>query len=125
MTREMTAGAVLVLILALLIVNVKVFDAKSESLYRKIDEAQALAEAGNPEAASRAAASATGEWLDWGGHIHILLRHSEAEGVTEAFFDLLRSMESEGGAGSADFDRLRQCIKSVMDCEHFSLQSVF
>lgn len=125
MTREIAAGAVLLLILALLIINVSAFDAKSDSLFSKIDEAESLVGEGSTEAAAKAARAATDEWIDWGTHIHILLRHSEAEGVTEAFFELLKSIESEGGASAADFDYLRQAIKSVMDCEHFSLQSIF
>lgn len=125
MLREIIAIVLLMAILAALIVNLNVLDAKAQSLYEQIDAAQGLANSGKSDEAAEIASAAAGEWLDWGNYSHIFLRYSETQDVSQSFFELIKSIRSAEGADAADFDSLRERLRRLIDNERPTLDAVF
>ncbi len=126
MSRELTAGILLALLVLGAALNIRAADRLTEGISRSIDMAEQAAQAGDTQQAARWMDDALGRWLDAEGYTHIFIRHSEIDGTSDAFYDAVEELsDGDDEALSAAFDKLRYHIDSISRMEHVSLGSIF
>lgn len=125
MKREFVALAVILAILTASILNAHYVERKTSELSHDLHIAQELYDSGAREEASSKVADSLKGWLKWKSYAHIMLRHSEVDNVTEAYFDLLSDMEDkEADVPAAAFGKLEQLLKNVSDMEQISIGAI-
>ena len=103
MKKEVIAGAVLALLIALSAWNIYSIDALTDGIGDSLRMSQALAD----------------------GYTHIFLRHPEIDSTTDAFYELQELLLDGGGDGcAAAYDKLRYHLESIRSMEHISIGSV-
>ena len=124
MKREFVAVAILVALLVLSIMNVKYMENKTMSLADEIEEAGELYRSGDAEGSAARVQSSMESWLGWESYSHIMLRHSEIDLVTDAYFGLLSEIESEDTVPEASFGALIEKLNDIVNKERVSLGSL-
>ncbi len=85
MRRLGIAAAILLLLLAACLGSARYAETLTESLTGRLEQAQTLAGEGDWEAASRLSQEASQLWQDHTFYLHVLMRHSDTDGILRAF----------------------------------------
>ena len=125
MKRELIATALLLVIFAMSLVNVRSIENKMSSLREDIKSAESFSALGEREEAEAVVKASMQRWKDWGKYPLIMLRHSEMEAVTVAYFALLLELQRSEGAPSAAFKALKDILSSLAEKERISLGTIF
>ncbi|MGI5978583.1 MAG: DUF4363 family protein [Oscillospiraceae bacterium] len=125
MKREFIALAVILAILAGAIVNEHYVERKTKEFSQELQTAQELYEQGAAEKAVSKVSDSLDNWLQWKRYAHIMLRHSEVDNVTEAYYDLLAAVEDKDeSVSSAEFGKVRQLLQNISDMEQISIGAI-
>ncbi|MEF9971283.1 MAG: DUF4363 family protein, partial [Oscillospiraceae bacterium] len=119
------AAVLLLVIFGLLLLNIAYLDDRTELFVSQIEFAEKLENAGKRGVATKQVEGSLAQWLAWGKYSHIMLRHSEVDQVTDAYFQLIEELESENGAQSAAYARLKEKLHSIAGVEHITFDTVF
>ena len=101
MKKEVIAGAVLALLIALSAWNIYSIDALTDSIGDSLRMSQALADIGDFDSAKTELDKGLKLWLNADGYTHIFLRHPEIDSTTDAFYELQELLLDGGGDGCA------------------------
>lgn len=125
MKREFVALAVILTILIASIVNGRYVERKTTEFSENLRIAQQLYDSGAQEKAVAKVADALDDWLEWKRYAHIMLRHSEVDNVTEAYYDLLSEVEnSDEKVPAASFKKVEQLLKNISTMEQLSIGAI-
>ena len=124
MKREFVAVALLLALLILSLMNVHYIESRTDALSNQIQSAEELYTGNDRAGASRLVEASLNSWLDWNSYSHIMLRHSEVDLVTDAFYSLLEELEGGETVTEASFDSLRETLGDIVKKERVSLGSL-
>ena len=124
MSRELAAGALLLLLVTGAWWNIHAVDTLTREIMGDLDVSQAAEEQGDHPAAQAALNKALNRWLDADSYTHIFIRHAEIDSTADAFYELQAQLLSGEGDSSAAFDKLRYHLDSIQRMEHPSLGSI-
>ena len=124
MSRELAAGALLLLLMAGAWWNIHAVDALTGEILRELNASQAAAEQGDPPGAQAALDKALNRWLEADSYTHIFIRHAEIDATADAFYELQSQLLSGEGDSSAAYNKLRYHLDSIQRMEHPSLGSI-
>lgn len=124
MKREFIAVFILLALLALSVMNVRHIENKTTTLTEEIEEAEELYRSGDSEGSAVSVQSSLKSWLGWETYSHIMLRHSEIDLVTDAYFGLLSEIESGDTVPEASFGALIEKLNDIVNKERVSLGSL-
>lgn len=125
MKKEVIAGAVLTLLIALSAWNIYSIDALTDNIGDSLRMSQALSDIGDFDSAKIELDKGLRLWLNADGYTHIFLRHPEIDSTTDAFYELQELLLDGGGDGcAAAYDKLRYHLESIRSMEHISIGSV-
>lgn len=125
MKREFVALSLLAIILTLTIINTYYVENKTETLTEDIETAEKLYLDGDKEGAAESVEVSFNNWQGWDSYAHILLRHTEVDLVTDAYFELLSQLESEEKVSEASFSKLKEQLNSISRMEQIKVGSIF
>ena len=123
MKREVIAAALFSALILFSFWNVRRIDKLTGEMTRLLESSEAAAESGELDDALGYAEKALAVWLSAEGHTHIFIRHSEIDGTSDAFYELLSAIE-EGDALSPAYGKLLYHIDSISGMEHVSIGSI-
>lgn len=123
MKREVIAAALFSALILFSFWNVRRIDKLTGEMTRLLESSETAAESGELDAALGYAEKALEVWLSAEGHTHIFIRHSEIDGTSDAFYELLSAIE-EGDALSPAYGKLLYHIDSISGMEHVSIGSI-
>ena len=119
--REYIAIAVLILLVALSVWNLKSIDALTGDIGIALSKSQSAAE----KLDFKAARGYLDRWLSADSYTHIFLRHPEIDSTADAFYELQQVlMQEDVTACAAAFDKLRYHLNSIDGMEHLSFGSI-
>lgn len=125
MKKELTAAALLLLLVAAAIWNVHYLGARCEALDSTVARAQEQYHAGATGNAIQALEDARADWDRMDRYAHVMLPHDVVESVTETF-DAVKSALSAGDiAAETQLCLLRTRIANLGESEHAALGNVF
>ena len=124
MSRELAAGALLLLLVAGAWWNIHAVDSLTGEIMRDLDASQAAEEQGRHLDAQAALDKALNRWLEADSYTHIFIRHAEIDSTADAFYELQAQLLSGEGDSSAAFDKLRYHLDSIQRMEHPRLGSI-
>lgn len=126
MKKEIVAGALLILLFAGVLINIRVTERMVRSLTDEVTEAYKSAVSGDFDSAMQQIDAAAEHWLSLDGYTHIFIRHSEINSTTEAFFQLKTDIYAEdAGAAAGSYGLLKETLNSLMTMEQISIGSIF
>ena len=125
MKRELIAIVLLLTLLVLSLANVRYIEDKSADLMENIDAAESLLESGDTPGAENAIRSSLDTWLSWKSYTHIMLRHTEIDAITDAYYELLVGVQNGGDAPRAAFGALRQKLRDLSEKERVGAGTLF
>ncbi|NLL46060.1 MAG: DUF4363 family protein [Clostridiales bacterium] len=126
MKKEIVTGIIFLLIFALTLVNIYVLKNLTDGLLDLIDQSRAYAEKGDWENAISKAKEAEERWNRADPYTHIVIRHSEIDSATDAFYDLLKALYSEeAGNAKGAYMALTAHITSIEGMDKVKLGSIF
>ena len=125
MKREAVAAVLFSALILFSFWNLRKIDKLTNEMTRLLESSEASAESGELDDALGYAKKALEVWLSAEGHTHIFIRHSEIDGTSDAFYELLSALE-EGDADSLSFayGKLLYHIDSISGMEHVSIGSI-
>ena len=125
MKKEIIACAILLVLVAGCICNIRYLD----RLCTQLDDAAAQAEARcashDADSAAEALRTAAERWHAAEGYAHCMLPHESTDAVTEGFCQAVRALESGAPSAAADIALLRLRIQGLADGERVALGNVF
>ena len=124
MSRELAAGALLLLLVAGAWWNIHAVDTLTGDILAGLDASQEAEEQGRHPDAQAALDKALNRWLEADSYTHIFIRHAEIDSTADAFYELQSQLLSGEGDSSAAFDKLRYHLDSIQRMEHPSLGSI-
>lgn len=125
MKKELIAGAVLIALFALSLLNIRFIDTLTAELSGYVDQALDFAEQGDFDQAVLSAQTAADRWLSLDYYTHICIRHSEINTATDAFYDLLGELYAEdAGSARGAGEKLKAQLGSIASIEHLTLGSI-
>ena len=124
MRRGLIAAALLILLFALLLANIHALDELLGAVEERLVRSSAALAAGDAQLAASEAEAAMKLWQSEADYAHIMLRQSEIDAVSDAFFDLLAELRSGDGAETA-YLALLYHLDSIARMDHLRLSSVF
>ncbi|PKM74164.1 MAG: hypothetical protein CVU91_03730 [Firmicutes bacterium HGW-Firmicutes-16] len=124
MIREIIAVSLLFALLALSLFNVKYIENKTDILANEIEQAHELYQNGDNEGAASHVEESLNNWLSWESYSHIMLRHSEIDIITGAYFALLEELEGDAKVTGASFDALIETLNDIAKKERITLGSL-
>lgn len=103
---------------------------RADGLIAEVKEHVALSEkavrAGDPAYAAEQLEAAFRVWLAAKNYTHTLLRHTELDGTSDAFYAAMRELDAgEIRAVPAVYDQLRRHLDSIAGMEHVTWGTVF
>lgn len=125
MKREIIAATLLLTILGLCIFNVLYMGRKTAVLTDEIEKAQALFLDGDRAGAAAHVESSLQGWLGWESYSHIMLRHSEIDSLTDAYYLLLDKVQSGTVVPEAAFGALTEKLRDIAVKEGISVGALF
>ena len=126
MRRTLLAFALLGLLSALSLWNLRHMDSLTEELCGCVELAQHCVEEGDSNAARAAVDAALQLWQEAESYTHIFLRHSEVDGAADALYALagaVYAMDTE--ESRALYAEVVYHLRSLQGMEHPSMGSVF
>jgi len=124
MKREYVAIFMISAIFVLSMINIRHIENKTQTLTDEIDIAEKLYLNGDKEGAVADIKSSLDAWLGWDSYSHIMLRHSEIDVITDAYYDLLSELQGENEATQASFGKLKEELRSIVIKERVTLGSI-
>ena len=124
MKRGLLAAALLILMLALLLANIRALDTLLERVAGRVCRSSAALAVGNAQLAASEAEAAMKLWQSEADYAHIVLRQGEIDAVSEAFFELLGEIRG-GGDAEAAYLTLLYHLDSIARMDHLRLSSIF
>jgi len=121
MKREIIAAALLLSLLGLSIFNVHYMGKKTAILADEIDKAQTLFMDGDTVGAATCIENSLQGWLGWESYSHIMLRHSEIDSLTDAYYALLDEVQSGNEVPEAAFGALTEKLRDIVGKEGMSV----
>lgn len=126
MIKEIFAGITLVILLAASLINVHFLGNKIDELSGLITEAEESAISGDWQKAAEKAAKASDKWQALDSYTHIFIRHSEIDGTTDAFFDLLGALYSKDPALTQSYSlALLVRLENIKGMEKVTIGTIF
>ena len=124
MKREWIAGALLLLLMALSFLNVHYLERKTDALSTLIAEAETHYEAGGRQEAEALVRQSLDDWLDWKLYSHIMMRHSEIDFISDAYYNLLEALEGDETVAQASFRNVIDKLLALVVKERIDLGSI-
>lgn len=126
MSKAVWAGIILLAILAATLYNIRYLDKLTGELLSLTETAQERAEAGDFQGAVSEAEQAARLWAEKDGYTHVLIRHSEIDSTTDAFYELLSDLHAQDALSArGSFEKLRAHLTSIASMEHITFGSIF
>lgn len=126
MKKELIAAALLLLLFAGTLINIRVNDRLMGELKGSVSLAYSHAKDGDWKRAQETLSEACSRWHELDAYTHIFIRHSEIGSTTEAFYAMLSSVYAEdGGDLMGSYRLLSAQLDSIIGMEHISLGSIF
>ena len=123
MKREVVAASLFSALILFSFWNLRKIDKLTGEMTRLLESSEASAESGELDDALGYAEKALEVWLSAEGHTHIFIRHSEIDGTSDAFYELLSAIK-DGDALSPAYGKLLYHIDSISGMEHVSIGSI-
>ena len=124
MKREYVAILLIVAIFALSMINIRYIENKAQALEDNIATAEKLYFSGDKEGAVSDITASLDAWLSWDSYSHIMLRHSEIDIISDAYYDLLSEIQGETETTKASFEKLKEDLRSLVSKERVTLRSI-
>jgi hypothetical protein len=124
--KEVLAGAMLLALFSAALINIASIDRLTADLAARVEAASAFAAHEDWAAAETEARAAADLWKSRDPHTHIVLRHTEIDGATAAFYDLLKEIyvrDQSAVRGTAE--ALSARLHTLSAIEKISLGSIF
>ena len=126
MKRELTAVALLLLLLAISLANLRYYDRLTDEIESELRLSRLAVERNDFPAAKEAYDRAEKSWLRADSFTNTLLRHTEVDAVTDGFFELKGLLDrGEQSECPAVFDKLFYHLDCIDGMEHARLGSIF
>ncbi|MGI5984811.1 MAG: DUF4363 family protein [Clostridiales bacterium] len=124
MKRELVAVSLILIIFALSLVNIRYVESRTDMLTNDVEAAEKLFINGDADAAISLVKESLDNWLSWEPYTHIMLRHSEVDLVTDAYYELLSKLQSEEEVPEAAYRRLKEQLRSISAMERITIGSI-
>jgi len=124
MKREYIAVFLIVSIFVLSMMNIRYIENKTQALEGDIETAEKLYFSGDKEGAVSDITASLDAWLSWDSYSHIMLRHSEIDIITDAYYDLLSELQCENETPEASFEKVKEELRSIATKERITLGSI-
>jgi hypothetical protein len=126
MKKTIVAAVLLLLLLIGTLFNIRCLDGSIEQMQGYVGAAQGRAEAGDYDGAVASLRQAIELWNGIDGYSHIFIRHSEIDGASDAFYDLLGDLYArDADSAKGSFEKALYHLESISKIEHITLGSVF
>ncbi len=125
MKKEIVAGAILILLLAASLINIRYLTGKIDELSEQLEQAERLEQQGQLEEAIELVNQSLADWQSMDKYTHSVLRHDEIYPVTDEYYALLDCLTGEHETTQACFEQLRARLVEIRDIERLSLSSIF
>jgi hypothetical protein len=126
MKKEMIFGGILVCLFVLSLINIHMLDKMTGELTGLLDESLKSAESGDWESAVKKAEEAEALWNKADPYTHIVVRHSEIDTTTDAFYEVLKALYSKNlGMTKGSCKDLNSHISSIVSMEKVTFGSIF
>ncbi len=126
MKKELIFGLILAALFVLVVVNIYVLSGLCGKLQILIDDSRQSMEAGDWDTAIEKAEEAEKLWNKADPYTHIVVRHSEIDSASDAFYELLKALYSEeDGEAKGSYMLLDAHLTSIVGMEKIKLGSIF
>ena len=125
MKREIAAYALLILLTALLLYNIRTLDALIDAVETQICRSSAALQSGNSQLAASELEAAMELWYEAEPYTHIFVRHSEIDAVSDAFFDLNAALRGGEAQTEDAYLQLLYHLDNVESMERLRWGSIF
>jgi len=126
MKKEIITGIIFLLVFSLTLVNTHVLENLTTELLELVEQSRIYAEKGDWENAISKALEADKRWHSSDPYTHIVVRHSEIDSTTYAFYDLLKALYSEEiGEARGAYMALEEHLKTIHHMDKITLGSIF
>lgn len=125
MKREFAAYALLILMIALLLYNIRTLDALIEGVETHVCRSSAALARGDSKLAASELETAMELWYEAEPYTHIFVRHSEIDAVADAFFELNAALRGGDAQEKEAYLRLLYHLDSVQRMDHLRWGSIF
>ena len=125
MKRELCAAALLLLLAAGALLNLRYADLLTGRVADRLVRAEQAARQNDYDTALSALQEGHAIWDSRAGYTQIFFRHPDLDGLQEAFSALEQLLRQEDPAWPAAMELLRYALETVDRMEHVSLGTVF
>lgn len=126
MKKALLGAAILVLLLALSIVNIRFLDGFTGDLISQLDIAEEQSLKNDFASSARTLEEAISKWNSYEWYTHIFIRHSEIDITSDAFYELMSEILDENAqSAQGAFRKLRSRLESIAGMEHITPGSIF
>jgi len=126
MKKTVFAAALLALLTAVSVWNLRHLKGLTDELSGGIESARTLWQADDFSGAENAVDEALEHWLAADGYTHIFIRHSEIDAATDVFYDLRGDiLAGDKAAAEASAEKLLYHLRSIYSMEQISMKSIF
>lgn len=126
MKRELFALALLALLFAGSLLNIRHIDRLTDSVSACLDRSEEYARQGDFDAALAAFESGLALWHSAHGYTNVFIRHPELDDTYDTFYELEQVLlEQDGDAFPAAFSKLQYHLSCIAYMEHLSAGSIF
>ena len=125
MKKTIAAAILLALLSGAAAWNIAHIDALTGSLTALADESLAYCRAEDYDAAEKTLRQAIDLWYGAENYTHIMIRHSEVDSATDAFYAALETiLTRDADAAESAIECLKAHLRSIASMEHVSIKSV-
>ena len=125
MKRELAALALLILLAALLLWNIRTLDELVGELESHVCRSSAALARGDREHAVSELETALSRWDASKDYAHIFIRSDEIDAVSDAFFELSAAVRGNGEQQKEAYLKLLYHLDSIGEMEHLRPGSIF
>ena len=125
MRRGFIAAGLLILLFALLLANIRRLDTLIGAVEAGVCRSSAALRAGDAQLAASEAEAAMKLWRSEADYAHIVLRQSEVDAVSDAFFELLGAIRGREDEAEQEYLALLYLLDGIARMDHLRLSSVF
>ena len=125
MKKELSAGALLLVLIGLCAWNLWYLSRMCTQLDNAVAQAETSYAAGHPARTIEALRAAAARWSDTEDYAHCMLPHESTDAVTEGFRRAIRTVETGDASAAADIALLRVRIQGLADGERITLGNIF
>ncbi|MBQ9685295.1 MAG: DUF4363 family protein [Oscillospiraceae bacterium] len=126
MKRETGAAALLILLLAVSLWNIRRVDQTVDEIEEHLKYSEKAALGGDSAFAEAELEAALRLWRAADNYTHVFIRHPEIDTANDAFYTLMQLLRAgEGRSLTAAYDQLRYHLEGIASMEHIRVGSVF